>query len=66
MEEPDSGYTIDQHLAPPGAAAHELASAGHRRILVHLSSRDAQPRQFKAHMRRSRNRPQPCGARTSY
>ena len=27
MEDPDSGYTIDQHLAPTGAAAHELASA---------------------------------------
>jgi hypothetical protein len=32
MEDPDSGYTIDQHLAPTGAAAHELASAGHRWI----------------------------------
>lgn len=52
MEDPDSGYTIDQHLAPTGAAAHELASAEHRRILVQLSSREAQQRQVEAHMRR--------------
>jgi hypothetical protein len=39
---PDSGYTIDQHLAPTGAAAHEFASAGHRRLLARLSSREAQ------------------------
>jgi hypothetical protein len=25
MEDPDSGYTIDQHLAPTGAAAHASA-----------------------------------------
>jgi hypothetical protein len=38
MEDPDFGYTIDQHLAPTGAAALELASVGHRRILARLSS----------------------------
>jgi hypothetical protein len=48
MEDPDSGYTIDQHLAPTGAAAHELASAGHRWILARLSSREAQQRQVGA------------------
>jgi hypothetical protein len=48
MEEPDSGYTIDQHLAPPGAAAHELASAGHQRILIKLSLRETQQRQVEA------------------
>ncbi|HEX4558548.1 MAG TPA: hypothetical protein VH166_05045 [Mycobacterium sp.] len=49
---PDSGYTIDQHLAPTGAAAHELASAGHRWILIKLSLRETQQRQVEAHMRR--------------
>ena len=52
MEDPDSGYTIDQHLAPTGAAAHELASAGHRWILIKLSLRETQQRQVEAHMRR--------------
>jgi hypothetical protein len=26
MEDADSGYTIDQHLAPTGVASHELLS----------------------------------------
>ena len=45
MEDPDSGYTIDQHLAPTAAAAHELASAGHRWTLIKLSLRETQQRQ---------------------
>jgi hypothetical protein len=51
MEDPDSGYTIDQHLPPTGAAAHELASAGHRWILIKLSLRETHQRQVEAHMR---------------
>ena len=38
MEDPDSGYTIDQHLAPTDAR-HTSSRAGHRRILAQLSSR---------------------------
>jgi hypothetical protein len=34
MEDPDSSYTSDRQLALTGAAAHELANAGHRRILA--------------------------------
>jgi hypothetical protein len=52
MEDPDSGYTIDQHLAPSGAPAHELASAGHRWILIKVSLRETQQRQVEAPMRR--------------
>ena len=47
MEDPDSGYTIDQHLAPTGAAAHELASAGHRGIPIKLSLRETRQRQVE-------------------
>lgn len=50
--DPGSGYTIDHHLAPTGAAAHEVVSAGHRWILVKLSLRETQQRQVEAHMRR--------------
>jgi hypothetical protein len=52
MEDPDSGYTIDQHLAPTGAAAHELASAGHRWILIKQSLCETQQRPVEAHMLR--------------
>jgi 50S ribosomal protein L16 3-hydroxylase len=52
LEEVDSGYSIDQHLPPTGAAALELASVGHGRVLSQLNSSEARQRAIEAHMRR--------------
>jgi 50S ribosomal protein L16 3-hydroxylase len=52
LDDVQSGYSIDQLLAPTATAAQELAQGGLGRVLAQLTSVEAQQREVEAHMRR--------------